>query len=81
MAIVEVQNLENANLYNNLIRLFTFLIVFHLLINCAYQNTELHFYQIFSNGFFNSHFCNILIFALLALLSYYLVVQKIILFV
>ena len=23
MAIVEVQNLENANLYNNLIRLFT----------------------------------------------------------
>ena len=81
MALIQLENLENAKLYNQLLQLFTFLVIFHILINSAYQGTELHFFQIFSNGFFNSHFCNILIFALLALLAYYLVIAKIILFV
>ena len=77
---INIQNKENANLYNQLLYFITFVIIFNILMTIGYSDNEINLVKIFSNGIFNNDFINIFMFIILGIICYNLIIKKIILF-
>ena len=78
---INIQNKENANLYNQLLYFITFVIIFNILMTIGYSDNEINLVKIFSNGIFNNDFINIFMFIILGIICYNLIIKKIILFI
>lgn len=77
----DIDGTSYADACNNLLSLFVVFFVFHILMYVGYNGKKLYFYDIFSNKLFNGNIINVFVFLLLGVLSYYMVVRKIILFI
>ena len=78
---INIQNKENANLYNQLLYFITFIVIFNILMTIGYYDNEINLVKIFSNGIFNNDFINIFMFIILGIVCYNLIIKKIILFI
>lgn len=78
---INVNNNENAILYNQILYMISIILLLNILLTIGYNNSDLNLFKIFSGGIFNLDFINIFIFILLGILIYNLIVKKIIIFI